>query len=117
MHLTQTKEKLIHRDKYPQPLYNRILMDINVTDNSPDPSLVGANGQPSIRRNEAQTQVLASDGETIVIGGIFTRTATENLSGIPWFSRIPLFGWLFSNTESLDQRRELLLFITPRIIR
>jgi len=96
---------------------NRVLMDIKVTDNAPDPTTTGANGQPSIRRNEAETQVLATDGETIVIGGIFTRNVTENSSGIPWFSRIPLFGWLFSSESRNDQRRELIVFITPRIIR
>jgi type IV pilus assembly protein PilQ len=96
---------------------NRVLMNIKVTDNAPDPSIVGANGQPAIRRNEAETQVLALDGETIVIGGIFTRTSSENLAGIPWFSRIPLLGWLFRNTQTVDQRRELLVFITPRIVR
>jgi type IV pilus assembly protein PilQ len=95
----------------------RVLMNIRVTDNAPDPSIVGANGQPAIRRNEAETQVLSIDGETIVIGGIFTRTSTENLTGIPWFSRIPLLGFLFRNTQTVDQRRELLVFITPRIIR
>ncbi len=96
---------------------NRILMDIKVTDNAPDPTLVGANGQPSIRRNEAETRVLASDGETIVIGGIFTRSVTDSMAGVPWFSRIPLFGWLFSTQEKRDERRELIVFITPRIIR
>jgi len=96
---------------------NRILMDIRVTDNAPDFSVTGANGQPGIRRNEAETQALAADGETIVIGGIFTRTATDNISGVPWFSRIPLLGFLFRNTSVLDQRRELIVFITPRIIR
>jgi len=96
---------------------DRVLMTIKVTDNAPDPTLQGANGQPSIRRNEAETMVLAGDGETIVIGGIFTRTLTENESSVPWFSRIPLFGFLFQNTSSMDQRRELIVFITPRIIR
>jgi type IV pilus assembly protein PilQ len=95
----------------------RVLMDIKVTDNAPDTSVVGANGQPAIRRNEAESQVLAMDGETIVIGGIFTRTTTENIAGIPWFSRIPLLGWLFRNTQNIDQRRELLVFITPRIVK
>lgn len=95
----------------------RVLMNIKVTDNAPDPTLVGAGGQPSIRRNEAETQVLATDGETIVIGGIFTRSVTETTAGIPWFSRMPLFGWLFSSEGKSDQRRELIVFITPRIIR
>lgn len=96
---------------------DRVLMNIKVTDNAPDPTTTGANGQPSIRRNEAETQALAADGETIVIGGIFTRNVTENMSGVPWFSRVPLFGWLFSSESRNDQRRELIVFITPRIIR
>jgi type IV pilus assembly protein PilQ len=96
---------------------NRILMDIRVTDNAPDTALTGANGQPSIRRNEAQTQVIASDGETIVIGGIFKREISESVKGVPWFSRVPLLGWLFRVERSTDARRELMVFITPRIVR
>lgn len=96
---------------------NRILMNIVVTDNRPDTALTGAGGQPSIRRNEATTQVLASDGETIVIGGIFTRNVTETDNSLPWFSRLPLLGWLFQRSATTDERRELIVFITPRIIR
>ena len=96
---------------------DRVLMTIRVTDNAPDETLQGANGQPSIRRNEAETQVLSADGETIVIGGIFTRAVTESESSVPWFSRIPLFGFLFQNTSTSDMRRELIVFITPRIVR
>jgi len=96
---------------------DRVLMLIKVTDNAPDETLQGANGQPSIRRNEAETKVLSADGETIVIGGIFTRAVTESESSVPWFSRIPLFGFLFQNTSTTDQRRELIVFITPRIVR
>ncbi len=96
---------------------NRVLMNISVTDNAPDTSTLGAGGQPSISRNEAQTQVLASDGETIVIGGIFKRTVSDSNNSIPWASRIPLLGWLFERTSRTDQRRELIVFITPRIIR
>ncbi len=96
---------------------NRILMEIRVTDNAPDPTITGANGQPSIRRNEAETQALSSDGETIVIGGIFKRDVSERIAGVPWFSRVPLLGWLFRRETTLDQRRELMVFITPRIVR
>lgn len=96
---------------------DRILMNIQVTDNAPDATVLGAGGQPSIRRNEATTQVLASDGETIVIGGIFTRNLADSNSSLPWASRIPLFGWLFQRNVKVDQRRELIVFITPRIIR
>jgi type IV pilus assembly protein PilQ len=96
---------------------NRVLMDIRVTDNAPDPTITGANGQPSIRRNEAETQALASDGETIVIGGIFKRDVSERIAGVPWFSRVPLLGWAFRRETTLDARRELMVFITPRIVR
>ncbi len=96
---------------------DRVLMRIKVTDNAPDASVVAANGQPSIRRNEADTQVIAGDGETIVIGGIFTRNLAESNASVPWFSRLPLLGWMFSSTGKTDQRRELIVFITPRIIR
>ncbi|MGB7293573.1 MAG: type IV pilus secretin PilQ [Thermodesulfobacteriota bacterium] len=96
---------------------NRILMEVRVTDNAPDPTITGANGQPSIRRNEAETQALSSDGETIVIGGIFKRDVSERIAGVPWFSRVPLLGWLFRRETTLDQRRELMVFITPRIVR
>ena len=66
-------------------------------------------------RNEAETQVIAGDGETIVIGGIFTRSVADSTSSVPWFSRLPLLGWLFSNTSTNDTRMELIVFITPRV--
>ncbi|MGH7802198.1 MAG: type IV pilus secretin PilQ [Thermodesulfobacteriota bacterium] len=96
---------------------NRVLMNIKVTDNRPDPTLTGANGQPSIRRNEAETQTIASDGETIVIGGIYTRETSESIRGLPWFNRIPLLGWLFRTERNIDSRRELIIFVTPRIVK
>ena len=52
-----------------------------------------------------------------VIGGIFTRSLTESNASVPWFSRLPVIGWLFSNTSTSDRRRELIVFITPRIVR
>ncbi|NIP39308.1 MAG: type IV pilus secretin PilQ [Candidatus Dadabacteria bacterium] len=96
---------------------DKILMELSVSDNAPDPATTGAGGQPGIRTNEASTNVIAGDGETVVIGGIFTRQASENFGGVPWFSRLPIFGMFFRNTQTVDQRRELLVFITPRIIR
>ncbi len=94
---------------------NRVLMNIRVTNNAPDDTV--ASQQPSIRRSEAETQTLAGDGETVVIGGIYTKTVSDAVASVPWFSRIPLFGWLFQNQSIRDERRELLVFITPRIIR
>ena len=115
---TQCVDASLTLDVTPQVTNDdKVLMAISVSDNAPDPGTTGAGGQPGIRTNEADTNVIAGNGETVVIGGIFTRTASENFGGVPWFSRLPVFGMFFRNTQTVDQRRELLVFITPRIIR
>jgi type IV pilus assembly protein PilQ len=93
-----------------------IQMKINATNNQPNPQLTGANGQPSISRREARTEVLVKDGDTTVIGGIYTRANSESWSEVPVLSRIPVLGWLFKRKAISDQRTELLIFITPRIV-
>ena len=93
-----------------------ILLDINASNNQADSSMTGANGQPAISKKEAQTQVLVKDGDTTVIGGIYTRSQGSSESGVPLFSRIPVLGWLFKSRSESDTRTELLIFITPRIV-
>ncbi|MDF1564910.1 MAG: type IV pilus secretin PilQ [Deltaproteobacteria bacterium] len=93
-----------------------ILMDVNVTNNQPNPQLTGANGQPSISQKEAKTTVMVKDGDTTVIGGVYTRQNSEANNRVPGFSRIPILGWLFRKKNVQDQRTELLVFITPRIV-
>ena len=93
-----------------------ILMNIRAENNQPDPSNTGANGQPAIQRKEATTQVLVKDGDTTVIGGIYVRRGSNQLSSIPFFGKIPILGFFFRNTSESDTRQELLIFITPRII-
>ncbi|MCY3973775.1 MAG: type IV pilus secretin PilQ [Candidatus Dadabacteria bacterium] len=92
-----------------------VLMDIQITDNSPDATFA-VGSQPSIRRNEARTKVLAADGETIVLGGIVTTTQNNNVSALPLLSSIPVLGMLFKRTVKQTIERELLLFITPRVV-
>ena len=92
-----------------------IFMDIHVTDNSPDATF-SVGSQPSIRRNEAKTKVLAEDGETIVLGGIVTTTVNKSNSRVPVLSSIPLLGAMFRSSRNTTVDRELILFITPRII-
>ncbi len=75
------------------------------------------NGIPPIDTQRAVTQVLVRDGETTVLGGIFASLETTNISRTPLLHRIPLLGWLFKSREVIDQNRELLIFITPRIQR
>ncbi len=93
-----------------------ILMAIKAENNQPDPSQLSVNGQPAIQRKEANTQVLVKDGDTTVIGGIYVRRGATSTAGIPLLSKIPLLGYLFRNESESDERQELLIFITPRIL-
>ncbi|MDY7228466.1 type IV pilus secretin PilQ [Hyalangium rubrum] len=93
-----------------------ILMSINAANNQPDPANTGANGQPAIQRKEANTQVLVKDGDTTVIGGIYVRRGSTATAAIPFLSKIPVLGFLFKQTTERDDRQELLIFITPRIL-
>jgi type IV pilus assembly protein PilQ len=93
-----------------------IQMKVAVTNNQPNPQLTGANGQPSISKREARTEVLVKDGDTTVIGGIYTRRNSEQWNEVPLLSRIPILGWLFKKKAVTDDRTELLIFITPRIV-
>jgi type IV pilus assembly protein PilQ len=93
-----------------------ILLKIKATNNSPNPQLTGANGQPSISKREAETEVLVKDGETTVIGGIYTRQTSSSRSEVPFFGKIPLLGALFRATNETDDHTELLIFITPKIL-
>ena len=96
---------------------NKIFMKIKATKNAPDTSLLGAGGQPSIRKNEAETEILLSDGETAVIGGILIIDRGSTIQKIPFFGDIPLIGWLFRSKSSREEKRELLIFITPRVVK
>jgi len=66
---------------------------------------------------EVNTKLLVEDGDTIVIGGIIQTSKSLGVSGIPWLSKIPLLGWLFKTTSKQDKKEELLIFITPRIVK
>lgn len=93
----------------------RIMMKVRATRNS-----VGARSNPagpSIDRREATTQVLVRDGETMVIGGVFVDTQGNNVQGVPYLSRIPVLGWLFKNKSETVSKQELLIFLTPTVIR
>ena len=93
---------------------DRIIMDLDVSQDS-----IGAvfNGVPSIRTNSLQTQVLVSDGETIVLGGVFQTVVSEGISKTPILGDLPWVGALFRQKTRSDDKQELLIFITPRLIR
>ncbi len=93
-----------------------VLMSITAQNNQPDPANTGANGQPAIQRKEAQTQVLVKDGDTTVIGGIYVRRGSSSTDTVPFLGKIPVLGYFFRRHSERDDRQELLIFITPRIL-
>jgi type IV pilus assembly protein PilQ len=95
---------------------NTVIMRIVVENASPDFSR-SVNNIPPIDTQRANTQVLVSDGETTVIGGIYVSREQASEDRTPGLSQIPLLGWLFKRSEFSDESRELLIFITPKIIR
>jgi type IV pilus assembly protein PilQ len=92
-----------------------IMMKVRATRNA-----VGARSNPagpSIDRREANTQVNIRDGETMVIGGVFIDTQNNNVIGIPYLSRVPVLGWLFKQKSENVSKQELLIFLTPNIVK
>jgi type IV pilus assembly protein PilQ len=93
-----------------------VLLTVMVTNNQPDFANTGSNGNPSIQKKEAKTTMLVRDGDTAVIGGIYTRNSGLSYSKVPFFSDIPILGWFFRNRKENDNRTEMLIFLTPRIV-
>jgi len=93
-----------------------VIMDIEVTRNAPDDTVPTPTGSPAIAKAEARTQTLVKDGQTLVIGGIYTVNKTERESRVPYLHAVPVLGAIFKSREVTDQRKELLMFVTPRIV-
>jgi len=75
------------------------------------------NGIPTVTKREANTDMLVKDGETVVIGGLYSRTVASSRAGVPGLSSLPVLGRLFRKDTESDTNTELLIFLTPRIIR
>ena len=99
----------------PKETGKQIMMKVRATRNA-----VGARSNPagpSIDRREATTQVNIRDGETMVIGGVFIDTQNNSVAGIPYLSRVPVLGWLFKSKNEAVSKQELLIFLTPSIVK
>ncbi|MGF0333822.1 type IV pilus secretin PilQ [Ectopseudomonas toyotomiensis] len=94
---------------------NRIIMEVKVTKDAPDFQRA-INGVPPINKNEVNAKVLVSDGETIVIGGVFENTQTKAIEKVPFLGDLPYLGRLFRRDIVQDNKTELLVFLTPRIM-
>ena len=71
---------------------------------------------PDINKREAKTKVLVRNGQTAVIGGVYQADTSEGEAGVPWLRKLPVFGWLFKQKTMDNNKSEMLVFITPRIL-
>jgi len=93
---------------------DRVILDLRVTKDSVGEIFFNV---PSIDTKEVQTQVLVDNGETVVLGGVFEQVKTKQVSKVPLLGDIPLLGWLFRSTAEVDEKDELLIFVTPKILK
>ncbi len=93
-----------------------VRMSIKAKKDAPDDSIT-VEGVPSIDKKEAITEVMIRDGGVVAIAGIYTIDKSKTTDGVPLFSKIPILGWLFKRERKEDNRRDLLIFISPKIIK
>ena len=94
---------------------NRVLLDLDVSqDTRGSPDVLGV---PPINTRNVTTQVLVDDGETVVLGGIYNQIDRNSLDRVPFFSNLPYLGFLFKKNRVEQTKRELLIFVTPKILK
>jgi type IV pilus assembly protein PilQ len=93
---------------------DRISLELAVKKDAPGAVF---NGQTSIDKRELKTNVLVNNGETVVLGGVYERTRSKSTNRVPFFADLPLVGFLFRNKSNKDDKSELLIFVTPKIIK
>ncbi len=94
---------------------DHVIMEVKVTKDEPD-YLNKLNDVPPIKKNEVNAKVLVRDGETIVIGGVFSNTQSKVVDKVPFFGDVPYLGRLFRRDVLAEKKSELLVFLTPRIM-
>ena len=95
---------------------DRIVMDLMVSKDSPDFGNLVL-GVPPINTNNVETQVLVDNGETIVLGGVYEQTKTKSIDRVPFFGDLPLVGVLFRKKTETNDKQELLIFVTPKLLK
>ncbi|MBI3546269.1 MAG: type IV pilus secretin PilQ [Gammaproteobacteria bacterium] len=107
-----TKKATLKLDVTPQITPDdRVNLDVTITKDSFTNAVAG-----TLNIKEIKTQVLLDNGETVVIGGIYEQDKNNTVTKVPFFGDIPLLGWLFKSKEVKDNKTELLIFLTPRIL-
>ena len=93
----------------------RVTMSLDINKDTPNTSLSTGSGV-AIDTKHVKTEVLVENGGTVVIGGIYTQKKSDQTNRVPFFGDLPYIGWLFKNREWIDDKTELLVFITPKIV-
>ncbi len=94
---------------------DRVILHVLVTKDSVL-APIGTSTNPVLSTKKVETEIFMDNGETVVIGGVYTRDRQNTTSGVPFLSRIPLLGWLFKKNFRQDNKTELLIFLTPKIL-
>ncbi len=95
---------------------DRIIMDLEVNSDSPDFGNLVL-GVPPINTQNVKTQVLVDNGETIVLGGVYEQNKSNTINRVPFFGDLPVVGALFRSRSEVDEKEELLIFVTPKIVK
>ena len=112
---TEFKDALLSLDVTPSITPDgKVQMDLNITSDSP--AGTAPNGEIILNKNEITTNVLVDNGETVVLGGIFEQQTTKSQTKVPFLGDIPYLGRLFRKDAKTENKRELLIFVTPRIV-
>ncbi|MEI6065906.1 MAG: type IV pilus secretin PilQ [Methylococcaceae bacterium] len=114
---TQFVNALLELDVLPQITPSgSISMNLNITKDEPGPSNSISGGPPPITKRQVETTVQVMDGETVVLGGVFDGNLQNTTNAVPFLADLPGIGFLFKRTDELNEKKELLIFITPKIV-
>ncbi|MEE9575476.1 MAG: type IV pilus secretin PilQ, partial [Gammaproteobacteria bacterium] len=112
---TEFKEALLSLDVTPQITPDdRVLLDLSVSQDSPG---IPIGGNIPINTRRVTTQVMVDNGETVVLGGVYTRAKNNAIDRVPFFGDLPYVGFLFKRTAETENKAELLIFVTPKILK
>lgn len=95
-----------------------VIMLLDIKKDSPGtPLATGGNATVPIDTRQLKTKVQVEDGETVVLGGIYESTVQDSYNTVPWVSDLPVIGWMFKKSIKTDNKKELLVFITPKVVK
>ena len=116
---TEFKEAVLELQVIPQITpTGSVIMSLNIKRDSQGQAVTtGGQNTTAIDKREVETMVQVEDGETVVLGGVYEADSVTSVNTIPWVSDLPLVGWLFKKTIKDEAKRELLVFITPKVVK